>query len=290
VARQNGKMLAAACVDCHGMHDIRSSKDPESRTYHLNLPATCGRCHGDPDVIKRGNIAIGNVFTLYRDSIHGKAISESGLLVAANCIDCHGNHDIRARSDPQSSVNRAHVPETCGKCHEGIKTQYSRGVHGTLVKEGSPLAPVCADCHTAHQIKRVDGDVWRLEVIRECGTCHEQSMRTYRDTFHGQMTALGFTRVAACADCHASHEIYRVADARSTVSRGRIVDTCRRCHANASASFAKYDPHADPHNRSRNPVLFYSARFMNMLLIGVFAFFGIHTTFWLGRSVYDRRH
>lgn len=33
------------CVDCHGVHNIRSSDDPESRTVRENLLATCQRCH-----------------------------------------------------------------------------------------------------------------------------------------------------------------------------------------------------------------------------------------------------
>jgi len=32
-------------------------------------------------------------------------------------------------------------------------------------------------------------------------------------------------------------------------------------------------------------VLFYAAKFMEALLIGVFAFFGIHTVLWASRSV-----
>src|SRR5512142_166770 len=53
--------VAASCKDCHGSHDIRPASDPESQTYHLNLPRTCAKCHGNADVIKRGGIKIGNV-------------------------------------------------------------------------------------------------------------------------------------------------------------------------------------------------------------------------------------
>ena len=73
---------AANCADCHGTHDILPTKDPASRTYHLNLVRTCGRCHGDPETIRRGGIAIGNVAALFQDSIHGRALAKSGLVVA----------------------------------------------------------------------------------------------------------------------------------------------------------------------------------------------------------------
>ena len=40
-----------------------------------------------------------------------------------------------------------------------------------------------------------------------------------------------------------------------------------------------------PTNRARNPLLFYTSQFMKMLLMGVFAFFGIQTLLWLGRGM-----
>lgn len=35
------------CVDCHGVHSIRSSDDPQSSVVKENLLATCQRCHPD---------------------------------------------------------------------------------------------------------------------------------------------------------------------------------------------------------------------------------------------------
>jgi hypothetical protein len=39
--------LAATCTDCHGVHDIASSKDPSSTTMQANLVKTCQKCHAD---------------------------------------------------------------------------------------------------------------------------------------------------------------------------------------------------------------------------------------------------
>ncbi|MGE5358287.1 MAG: cytochrome c3 family protein, partial [Bacteroidales bacterium] len=135
--------VAASCKDCHGTHDIRPSTDPQSRTYHLNLPATCGRCHGNADIIKRGGIAIGNVVLQFQDSIHGRALSKGGLMVAPNCSDCHGAHEIQRRSNSESLIFRANVPATCGKCHEGVEARYLDGIHGTQMRKGNTFAPVC---------------------------------------------------------------------------------------------------------------------------------------------------
>lgn len=226
---------------------------------------------------------------MFQDSIHGKAISRSGLLVAANCSSCHGSHDIVAKEDPASLVFRANIPATCGSCHEGIQAQFARGSHGTALNAGSTAGPVCTDCHSAHQIQRADVGSWKLDTINECGTCHIDKIRTYRDTFHGQVTSLGFQRVAKCADCHGAHEVHPKSDARSMVSKEQLLTTCRSCHTDAGPGFAEYDPHADKDNRERNPELYYSSRFMHWLLIGVFGFFGVHALLWFPRSALERR-
>jgi nitrate/TMAO reductase-like tetraheme cytochrome c subunit len=288
-AREGGKMLAATCVDCHGKHDIKGSDDPNSPTNHLNLPQTCAKCHGNADIIRRGHIQIGNVAARYHDSIHGRALEKAGLVVAPSCVDCHGNHDIKRKTDPSSPVARANIPATCGKCHAGILQHYDASVHGVEMKRGNLKAAVCTDCHTAHDIQRVETDAWRLGVARECGTCHVESIKTYRDTFHGQVTSLGFVRVATCADCHGSHDIQKTSDPRSRVAAANLVQTCRQCHAGANANFVKYDPHADRSDRARNPLLFYASRFMDGLLLGVFGFFGLHTALWLPRGLRARR-
>lgn len=287
-AQLNGDRDAATCSDCHGKHDIVPKNNPQSKVYPLQLPYTCGVCHGDPALAKKHNIPVANAYQLYMDSIHGRALEKSGLLVAANCTSCHGSHGILPLSNPQSTVNRRSVPETCGKCHAGVLKIFESSVHGKAFAAKNPGVPVCIDCHTAHEIKRVDIDAWKLEIVRECGTCHVQSLKTYRDSFHGQVTALGFTRVARCSDCHGAHDILPKSDPRSSVNAKRIVGTCQRCHPVANVNFAKYDPHADPTNRARNPVLYFTARFMTWLLIGVFVFFGLHTALWAARPLFAR--
>jgi len=284
LARTRGNSVAARCADCHGLHDIRGSKDPQSRTYHLNIAATCAKCHGSHDVIVRGKIAIGDVATPFSDSIHGRALSRSGLLVAPTCSDCHGAHDILQKSDPKSRVALANVPATCGKCHEGIEHQFEGSVHASFLAKGSNGAPACQTCHTPHAIQRAENADWQLSVVNQCGSCHTDKLKTYRDTFHGQVTKLGFRAVATCADCHGNHAILPASDPRSPISPANRLQTCRKCHTTATANFVKYDPHADKHDRKRNPFLYFTARFMQILLTGTFGFFGLHTLLWTMRT------
>jgi hypothetical protein len=190
--------------------------------------------------------------------------------------------------EPSSKVFKTNIPATCGACHAGVLADYSEGVHGRAIKEQRMAAPVCADCHTAHEIARVETTGWKLEIIKECGTCHGESLKTYRDTFHGQVTALGFARVARCSSCHGSHKIFSVSDPSSSISEANRVATCRKCHPDASRNFARFSPHADPKDKARNPALYYTARSMSFLIIGIFAFFGLHTVLWLYRSLREQ--
>jgi nitrate/TMAO reductase-like tetraheme cytochrome c subunit len=288
-ARAGGSDVAATCASCHGMHDIKVAKDPQSRTYHLNVAATCASCHGNKDVIAKGHITAGDVATPFADSIHGRALSRSGLVVAPTCSDCHGPHDIRKKSDPASRVARANVPATCGKCHEGIAHRFEGGIHAAMLQKGNDGAPACQTCHTAHAIQQAGNPEWQLTVVNQCGTCHLDKLKTYRDTFHGQVTSLGFRAVAACADCHGNHQILPAHDPASPIAKGNLVKTCGKCHANATESFVKFDPHADKHNPDRNALLYYAAKGMQFLLFAVFTFFGIHTALWLARGLRERR-
>lgn len=270
----------ARCSDCHGAgHAVLPSSDPKSPTNHFNVPHTCAKCHDAKD----------GLVSRFEDSIHGKALARSGLKVAPNCVTCHSAHDVKDPRDAGSPVHHASIPKTCGSCHEGILARYETSVHGKAVAGGNARAAVCTDCHSAHGIRDVAVPAWKLEVILECGTCHSQSLKTYRDGFHGQASALGFTRVAACADCHGSHDIKPAADPASRVAQANLVRTCGRCHAGANQSYVKYDPHARPHDKERSAPVYYTTLFMQVLLGGVFSFFGLHVALWFPRELRLRR-
>lgn len=281
-AREAGR-AGATCVDCHGTHDILPSKDQDSRTYHLKLAHTCGSCHGGATA---KDLPGGNIAGAFHDSIHGRALDRAGLLVAPSCASCHGAHDILGKVSPDSRVHRSKVPEMCGTCHEGVKHTFDQSIHGQMLAKGDSRAPVCINCHTAHSIQRAQTDAFHVGIVDSaCGGCHVESLHTYRDTFHGQVTELGFSQVATCADCHGAHEQHPQSDPRSLVSAEKRLATCQKCHAGANAKFAQYDPHANAHDHDRGALLFYSSRFMQLLLLGVFGFFSLHTGLWFVRSL-----
>ena len=261
-----------ACVDCHSDLAALTEYPHAEKLSRVN----CATCHSD-------------IGTDYDDSIHARARERSGLNVAPSCAGCHGSHDVLPRSDPKSRVAPLHVPVTCGVCHEGITARYESGVHGTALMAGDPQAPSCATCHTAHDIQRVDIDATRLRVAEECGTCHQSVVETYARTFHGKVTQLGSAGVAACADCHRSHDILPASDPASTVSPGNLMTTCGRCHTGASASFVQYDPHPNPSDYGRNAALWWVNTFYWVLIPACFGFFGLHSLLWFWRATRDAR-
>ncbi len=259
------------CVDCHA--DLAKAELPHPAAL---ARVQCGTCHDD-------------IAGKYRDSIHSWAKEKAGLTVAPSCANCHGTHDIKARTDATGRVFRTNVPATCGTCHEGIRTQFAHGVHGAAVKSGKAAAPVCSDCHSAHSIQRTDTDAWRLHVTAECGSCHAAIVKSYRRTFHGKVTQLGGARVAECADCHGAHDILPASNPASTVAAANLTTTCGRCHKGANASFVKYEPHPDPGDRRRNAALWWANRFYWVVIPGCFGFFGVHSLLWFRRSAQERK-
>jgi predicted CXXCH cytochrome family protein len=276
------------CTSCHGnAHEIFPKTDARSTVYPLNVPKTCGTCHGNDGMARKHGLP--SVYPNYVDSIHGLALSKEGLLVAANCRSCHGSHQILSYNDPKSPTFKANIPKTCGTCHAKIDADYESGSHGHAIANGKMKAPVCTDCHTAHAILQPTEAAFRMQSTPICGSCHKDKLSTYRDTFHSQLGSLGgYVETARCWDCHGAHEIYPASDPRSPINKANLVTTCGRCHAGANLSFVQYQPHANAHDRKLNPALFYVRLFMNLLLASVLTFFVIHTILWLIRSRYDQ--
>ncbi len=286
-ARAGGNPVAASCTNCHGSHDILKSSNPASRTGHTNIEKTCGACHGNEAIIQQAKLPGGNIISQYHDSIHGQAMAKktSAREAVPTCTGCHGAHDMRPKSDPESRVARANIPATCATCHMGVKATWEKSEHGKLRQANVLQAPGCTDCHTTHAIAQHRDPKFELAVAEQCGTCHADFASTYRDTFHGQVTKLGFTQIATCASCHGAHEVLPKDNPLSKVSAQNRLATCQQCHPKANANFVSFDPHANKHSRERGQLLFFTGKFMDLLLLGVFVFFGAHTLLWFFRSL-----
>jgi cytochrome b subunit of formate dehydrogenase/DnaJ-class molecular chaperone len=250
VARGNPD--APRCADCHGHHNILPASDPQSHVHHANIPQTCARCHSDAKLVEWNRIPKGEVLLYYERSVHGQLLKagKNGTSSAAGkptavCTDCHGVHGIRRATDPNSMVARAHLPETCSRCHEGIYREWKESIHGQAVERGIKAAPVCTDCHGEHTIrspKDPESSVYALHIVATCSSCHENQrlqraiglptlrLSTYRQSYHGIMNRYGQSTVAHCASCHGAHNILPSTDPRSTVNPANLQNTCGSCH------------------------------------------------------------
>ncbi|MCR4337854.1 MAG: cytochrome c3 family protein [Candidatus Omnitrophica bacterium] len=282
---------APGCAECHGIHATLSQKNLESPTYPTNVPALCARCHRENEkAAVRYKGKEHEISEHYVESIHGKGLLKSGLVVTAMCTNCHTAHKELPSSDPGSSVNRQNIAMTCAQCHKGVYEKYSRSIHAFgKDKDSNKLLPVCSDCHTAHTIKRTDMDKFKFEIMNVCGKCHLDIANTYFETFHGKVTKLGYAKTAKCHDCHGSHEILPVTDPNSTLSRENILKTCQQCHEGAPKRFAGYLTHATHHDPHKYPWVFWTFWVMTGLLIFTFTVSGLHTLLWLPRSLQFRR-
>lgn len=280
---RKGDEDAARCTSCHGEHDVFSGKDPQSRTNRFGLADTCAECHEDEKMTEGHELPEPSFIAKYRNSVHGRGVQISGLLVSAVCTDCHGHHAIFGKDDERSKVHVWNVPETCSSCHEGIMRVFWDSSHGELWEDRDDSGPVCTTCHTAHGIAEPTSRAFQLAIARECGECHEDQAPTFLDNVHGQMYSLGFMTVAKCSDCHTPHASFPADDPRSTVHPGRLLETCGNCHEGITASYATYDPHMNPSDPDGHPYVHAVWLFFVVLLIGTLAFFGVHYMLWAQR-------
>ena len=67
------------------------------------ITKNCGSCHKEQ-------------YSSYQDTYHGQ-VNRLGFTFTAQCFDCHGSHDIKRVSDPDSTVFPTNRLKTCQQCH-----------------------------------------------------------------------------------------------------------------------------------------------------------------------------
>ena len=237
-ALAQGKYLAPTCTTCHGKHDIRPSSDPTSRTYVMNIPALCGRCHkeGTP-VSKLRTVSERHVLEDYSQSIHGDGLFRRGLIVTAVCTSCHRAHDILPHEDPESSIHRNNIAATCLQCHTQIEKVHVKVVRGELWEKKPHELPVCVDCHQPHKVRRVFYE--RSFPDSRCLSCHGKQNLT--KTSNGQTHSLyvdidqlerSVHRGTQCIKCHTN-----VSEQRKPICLNSGKVDCSMCHAEAVADY-----------------------------------------------------
>jgi cytochrome b subunit of formate dehydrogenase len=209
---------------------------------------------------------------------HAASAQDAGKPDNATCLGCHGTPGFAA-------------PRTDGQTRPLFVSaeQFAQSVHGKALK--------CTDCHTTmtavpHKNATKTQVGWQqaqLVINRNCGKCHAQAAQSNAETYHGQVTALGFADGATCSDCHGAHAIRRASDPASSVAPANLLKTCRKCHQNATAGFATFQPHATTTDFGRYPYTWIASKFVNLAVGGVLVFFWFHSVLWFYREFRDRQ-
>jgi predicted CXXCH cytochrome family protein len=231
-----------ACVQCHTDIDGYPHREIPANTrreYTLAMYDLCERCHFDN-------------YEATLDSTHQLA-QINGIEEAAVCTDCHGAHNIQEPETPRSVK-----AQMCERCHSTIFNAYANSVHGAdLIGEGNPDVPTCTDCHGVHNLQGpLTAQSFHLFSPQICAECHNDEalmarydvstdvFESYVADFHGTTVVL-FEKIApdqetnkpVCIDCHGVHDMRKVDDPESYVIKKNLLETCNKCHPDASVNF-----------------------------------------------------
>ncbi len=273
-----GRAEAPSCLSCHTGGGRAGGDAVAAKLAQSQL---CLSCHlSDPRVVARS--ALGAHFIEgYGQSVHGAALTR-GNAAAANCVDCHGSHEMNRAFVADSRTNPQHVAETCARCHPQAARDYGASVHAAALAKGSTDSPVCTDCHGEHRIL-VHTDPRASVAARNvsqlvCGSCHASvklnqryglaadRFRTFADSYHGLATRGGSTEAVNCASCHGAHAIRPSHDPMSTVAKGNLVRTCGQCHPGANDRFAVGAVHVDERSPA-DPLVYWVATVYVWLIV-----------------------
>jgi hypothetical protein len=122
--------------------------------------------------------------------------------------------------------------DLCKSCHEQATTLYEISAHNAALKAGNLDAPVCTDCHGAHQILSTKID--KTVGLRSCNACHMDMNNSYAASIHGLEMKKGNKNAPVCSCCHKAHDI------ESTALSTKIKDGCLNCHKDAGKAHNKW--------------------------------------------------
>jgi len=304
----HGKALAKGvkgapnCLTCHRSNVAFVTGTADSLTVKLNQNKLCFGCHLDNEDVRARTSPSAGFIKGYGTSVHGQALAQ-GKAAAANCVSCHGSHDMKRGSEATSFVNRLNLPNTCGKCHDKIAAVYKESIHGVEVAKGNDDAPVGTSCHGEHTILGKQDPKSRTAPTnvsaQVCQPCHESvqlsakyglrsdRFKTFTDSYHGLASRGGSLSVANCASCHGAHDVKSSKDSTSRVSKANLKITCGRCHPGASERFAQGSVHITLTQQSE-PVLFWVAMGYVVLIVLIIGGMLVHNALDFVRK--SRRH
>lgn len=290
-ALAQGAPDAPDCLTCH-RKPIASPAPGQSRlTLKLDQVALCESCHLTKPAVTEKTLLGRHFVASFERSVHGAALAR-GEVKAANCVDCHGSHQMNPALAAGSRVSQQHIPETCGKCHVKIAAEYASSAHAAALRKGDLDSPVCTTCHGEHNIQAAtnpNSPVYSKNVAQQvCATCHASVrltakydlegdvFQTFSDSFHGLALRGGAVEVVNCASCHGAHAIKSPLDPTSSVNPRNLVTTCGQCHPGVNTRFTMGRVHSSVEQRNASPILYWIANLYVILIVLVVGGMGLH--------------
>ena len=299
-AMAEGVKGAPNCVSCHSRPIAPAAGGADLAKRKLAQEQLCLSCHRDDPEVRARMGPRGGFIAAYEGSVHGKALA-GGKGEAANCVDCHGSHEMAKGMNPASRASKAHIPETCAQCHLKIAKEYEASVHGVAAGRGTAEAPVCTDCHGEHNILKTtdpNSPVAPANVSAQvCSPCHSSvklsqkyglapnRAASFADSYHGLAVRSGSVEAANCASCHSAHNIRPSSDPLSTVNKANLTKTCGQCHPGASNRFAMGSVHVTLAEKE-SPLLYWIASmYTGMILVTIGGMFAHNALDWLWKTL-----
>jgi cytochrome b subunit of formate dehydrogenase len=250
---------APNCLTCHKEAIAKTaSTGPVSVELKLAQTALCQSCHVNKASVTGHTLRGTGFVSSFDQSVHGAAL-HAGNAGSANCVDCHGAHEMNRAIAAGARVNKQNQAVTCAKCHGEIASEFAGSVHAVALKKGNLDSPVCTDCHGEHAIRgHADpaSPVHARNVAQQvCASCHaslkltqkygmsSRAFQTFADSYHGLAVRGGSVEVVNCASCHSTHGIKSHLDPTSTVHKDNLVQTCGQCHPGANTRFTMGSVH-----------------------------------------------
>ena len=272
------------CLSCH-RDPLTAGALPEVSARKLAQERLCVSCHVKDKAVREQMSSSASFIASYEKSVHGAALLR-GDSRAPNCVDCHGAHEPRKGFDTASPVNKMHVQQVCGRCHEAESRQFDASVHGTSLHKGNADSPACTDCHGEHAILSPKDPLSPVAAAnvsaRTCTPCHgsvsltekwslpRDRAQTFADSFHGLAARGGSVEVANCASCHGTHDILPSSNPASRVAPANLARTCGTagCHPGANERFGASKVHVSA-TVDGEPLLYWIATLYIALIVVV---------------------
>jgi cytochrome b subunit of formate dehydrogenase len=202
------------CLDCHGMEGFDTEyPNGEPRQIHVSPERFEKSVHGRRFCVE-----------CHKDIIevpHKEFVDRK-----VSCVRCH-----RSLWDTAKSEGKTEEFARLGEVVQQIDS-YLGSIHARPnIDDQSSTNATCYDCHNAHYISHIEGEVGatsRLEIPNTCGKCHAEEREAYSKSVHGIEVFLKGNRYAAvCTDCHTTHTIE---SPQADPFRVAITRDCGNCH------------------------------------------------------------